>query len=333
MEDFPFHQNHMRGTESGFELTENEFGRPTLVRIDSDWSPLLSDTADFLTTAAGRVLRQRIEKRRPLLPEDLGGVDLSVLSKSTLESIYRDHFTATEKLQDCKEMNNMLKAFDTQTTEKYGILRPYIHPKTLCCVTDQERVNWASAYDDVADTDIFSAFSKTPKTRSSEDDEHTAKTWIAIVKSPQVNWVNNPRWKDFPWHLWAFAIVGGPTAHGKYLFIYDCDSGPLLERHQTVKLKDLHGSIVKWYKLIIKRWQIKKVFMGNIHDDFISDTMEYKQYSDTSIEVDENHCIGHTMRWVHKMSWIKDKPFEEEDLKEPRWESFVEMEYLSKNYT
>ncbi|SMQ49384.1 unnamed protein product [Zymoseptoria tritici ST99CH_3D7] len=337
MEDFPFHQNHNYGTESGFELTENEFGRPTLRRIDSDWSLPLSNTADFLATAPSRVLRQRIEQRRPLLPENLTGVDFSVLSKEAIERIYRDYFTATEQLKDCREMARMLQVFESGSREKYESRGPYIHPKPLCFLSDQERTNWATAYEDVEHSDLWSAFQTASKTRQKPLDAYTPKTWIALVKSPQANWITDSNWRQIPWHVWAFAIVSGPGKHGKNLFIYDCDGGSLMRRHKSVKLNEVHGSIARFYNKIRATWRINQVFMGNIHDDFISDTMEWAQYDDTSIEIDENHCIGHTMRWIHKMSWMRDSHFDPEDkehsLKDPRWESFVEMEYLTEHYT
>ncbi|SMY30588.1 unnamed protein product [Zymoseptoria tritici ST99CH_1A5] len=198
MEDFPFHRNHNYGTESGFELAENESGRPTLTRIDSDWSLPLSDTANFLGTATGRTLRQRLEQRRPLLPKNLSGVDFSVLTPETLESIYRDHFTSTEQLKDCREMARMLQAFNQGSAEKYSRKRPYIHPKPLAFLTDQERVNWSTTYDDAKDSDLWTAFQTACKTRCKELDPYTAKTWIALVKSPQANWVKDSNWSQRP---------------------------------------------------------------------------------------------------------------------------------------
>jgi hypothetical protein len=225
-------------------------------------------------------------------------------------------------------MAEMLQGFDNHAETKHGINRISIHPKLVSFIKEQERVNWSSTFEDCAFADLYWNFEVALKKRNSRT--HDILNRVALFKTLATNWIQDKHYHQTLWHVWAVAIVKGLYG-GMYLFIYDCDAD--LDKAKTMKLDDL-GPMLKFYKAIRQKYKLQKVFMGNIHDDFVDSSLDHTA-EDTGLSklhLNENHCTGHTIRWIHTMSWMEDQPYQHDDINlginNPRWKSFVELKAL-----
>jgi hypothetical protein len=276
--------------------------------------------------AASRQLRQRLE-RRPLLPEDLAGVELSFLSEYTLRAIYRDYYQAAEALRSTRNLAEMLLRLDHYAEAKHGVNRISIHPNPVSFLTDEERASWTSVDEDYASADLYSAFEAASMRRE-------PLTRIAYFKTPATR-PDDRSYHRTPWYVWAAAIVRGAYG-GAYLFIYDCDAE--LDKASTMALADL-GPMLPAYEAIRRAFPLRKVFIGNVHDDLTDASVDFAaEDSDRPrMSFDQNRRTGHTTRWIHTMSWMEDQPYDHGDpilgLSSPRWRSFVELEALPTSTT
>jgi hypothetical protein len=92
-----------------------------------------------------------------------------------------------------------------------------------------------------------------------------------------------------------------------YLFIYDCNAD--LDKAKTIELDDLRP-MLKFYQPIRRKYKLEKVFMGDIRDDFVHSSFDHTA-EDTGLlkmHLDKNHYTGHTIRWIHTISWMVDQP-------------------------
>jgi hypothetical protein len=258
-----------------------------------------------------------------MMPEDLNDIQWDILTKRELATIYRDHFLATDQLDECSNMGKMLEAFAFQAKKEFGDDIAYIHPKPVCFQDDQKRANWLTEASEVADSDIWWSFKQGAM-------KSHCKVRIVLLATPIANWVRQQNWRQIPWHAWAIAIVRGPKAQGHSLFIYDCDAE--LGKADTLRPKSFpHGPMRTYFELSRKTWMLKKVFLGNIRDDFLTEAKE----DPGEIHIDLNHCLGHTMKWIHTLSQFPDQHFDWNSPveRDDRWKSFVELKYTSNHYT